>query len=32
MEDLFMNSDCIAEEEPGDMVTVSVCVGSDENT
>ena len=32
IEQIKKNGDCIAEEELGDMVTVSVCGGSDENT
>ena len=32
VEKLKKNGDCIAEGEPGDTVTVSVCGGSDENT
>ena len=32
VEKLKKNGDCIAEEELGDTVTVSVCGGSDENT
>ena len=31
-EKMKKNGDCIAEEELGDAVTVSVCGGSDENT
>ena len=31
-EKMKKNGDCIAEEELGDTVTVSVCGGSDENT
>ena len=32
VEKMKKNGDCIAEEELGDTVTVSVCGGSDENT
>ena len=32
IERMKKNGDCIAEEELGDAVTVSVCGGSDENT
>ena len=32
VEKMKKNGDCIAEEELGDAVTVSVCGGSDENT
>ena len=32
IEQMKKNGDCIAEGELGDMVTVSVCGGSDENT
>ena len=32
IEQMKKNGDCIAEEELGDAVTVSVCGGSDENT
>ena len=32
IEQMKKNGDCIAEEELGDTVTVSVCGGSDENT
>ena len=31
IEQMKKNGDCIAEEELGDTVTVSVCGGSDEN-
>ena len=31
VEKMKKNSDCIAEDELGDAVTVSVCGGSDEN-
>ena len=32
IEQMKKNGDCIAEGELGDMVTVSICGGSDENT
>ena len=32
VEKMKKNGDCIAEEELGDMVTFSMCGGSDENT
>ena len=32
VEKIKTNGDCIAEGELGDMVTVSICGGSDENT
>ena len=32
VEKMKKNGDCIAEGELGDMVTVSICGGSDENT
>ena len=32
VEKMKKNGDCIAEEELGDTVTISVCGGSDENT